>query len=80
MATFDPFANQGGAAAWDPDHADDSRAIADDLFADLDDDSWPEDVSDDDLDSDLDSDLDADERYEDPIREFDDEYPEPLSS
>lgn len=32
MADFDPFANQGGAAAWDPEHARDTRKQADELL------------------------------------------------
>lgn len=32
MADFDPFANQGGPVAWDPEHADDSKAKADELL------------------------------------------------
>ncbi len=32
MADFDPFANQGGPAAWDPDHAGDARKQADELL------------------------------------------------
>ncbi len=32
MADFDPFANQGGAAAWDPEHAGDTRKQADELL------------------------------------------------
>lgn len=32
MADFDPFANQGGPAAWDPEHSDDSRKRADELL------------------------------------------------
>ncbi|MEO7373546.1 MAG: hypothetical protein ABIW36_06505 [Terrimesophilobacter sp.] len=32
MADFDPFANQGGPAAWDPEHTDDSKAQADELL------------------------------------------------
>lgn len=32
MADFDPFANQGGPAAWDPEHSDDSRQKADELL------------------------------------------------
>ena len=32
MADFDPFANQGGAAAWDPEHAGDSKKQADELL------------------------------------------------
>lgn len=35
MADFDPFANQGGPAAWDPEHADDSKAQADALLKKL---------------------------------------------
>lgn len=31
--TFDPFENQGGAAAWDPDAAAASKKAADKLFA-----------------------------------------------
>lgn len=37
MAGFDPFANQGGPAAWDPDHHDNSREIADRLLNEVDD-------------------------------------------
>lgn len=32
MADFDPFANQGGPAAWDPEHTDDSKAKTDELL------------------------------------------------
>lgn len=32
MADFDPFANQGGPAAWDPEHSDDSKRRADELL------------------------------------------------
>lgn len=32
VADFDPFANQGGPAAWDPEHADDSKTRADELL------------------------------------------------
>jgi hypothetical protein len=32
VADFDPFANQGGPAAWDPEHSDDSRQKADELL------------------------------------------------
>lgn len=39
MAGFDPFANQGGPAAWDPDHRDDSRELADRLLDQVDDDA-----------------------------------------
>lgn len=35
MADFDPFENQGGPAAWDPEHADDSKKKADDLLKKL---------------------------------------------
>lgn len=35
MADFDPFANQGGPAAWDPEHDDDSRAKAEELLRGL---------------------------------------------
>ncbi|MEO6941597.1 MAG: hypothetical protein ABI238_00310 [Terrimesophilobacter sp.] len=35
MADFDPFANQGGQAAWDPEHADDSKKLAADLMKKL---------------------------------------------
>lgn len=31
--SFDPFANQGGAAAWDPQASDESNKTADALFA-----------------------------------------------
>ncbi|HRN29317.1 MAG TPA: hypothetical protein PK781_04815 [Terrimesophilobacter sp.] len=37
MAGFDPFANQGGPAAWDPQHRDNSRELADKLLAEIDD-------------------------------------------
>lgn len=37
MAGFDPFANQGGPVAWDPDHRDDSRETADRLLDAVDD-------------------------------------------
>ena len=40
MADFDPFANQGGPAAWDPEHASDVKKQAEELHrrlaADLD--------------------------------------------
>ena len=74
MAGFDPFANQGGAAAWDPDHPDDSRAIADELLGNLDEDDLDDLDSDDDLEGDLDGDSGGDSELE-----FDDEYPEPYS-
>ncbi len=32
MADFDPFENQGGAAAWDPEHAGDAKKQADELL------------------------------------------------
>jgi hypothetical protein len=32
VADFDPFANQGGPAAWDPQHSDDSKKRADELL------------------------------------------------
>lgn len=32
MADFDPFANQGGPAAWDPEHTDDSKKQAEELL------------------------------------------------
>jgi hypothetical protein len=32
MADFDPFANQGGPAAWDPEHAGDAKKHADELL------------------------------------------------
>lgn len=31
MADFDPFANQGGPAAWDPEHASDARKHSEEL-------------------------------------------------
>lgn len=31
MADFDPFANQGGPAAWDPEHAGDPKKHSDEL-------------------------------------------------
>lgn len=31
MADFDPFANQGGPAAWDPEHSTDVKKQADEL-------------------------------------------------
>lgn len=31
MADFDPFANQGGPAAWDPEHSSDVKKQADEL-------------------------------------------------
>ena len=31
MADFDPFANQGGQAAWDPEHAADVKKQAEEL-------------------------------------------------
>lgn len=36
MAAFDPFANQGGPAAWDPQHHDNSRELADRLLREID--------------------------------------------
>ncbi len=33
MAGFDPFANQGGPVAWDPEHPDHSKEVADELLA-----------------------------------------------
>ena len=41
MADFDPFANQGGPAAWDPEHEDDSKKQADELLNNLSEDSEP---------------------------------------
>lgn len=38
MADFDPFANQGGPAAWDPEHTDDSKKRAEELLKRLADD------------------------------------------
>jgi hypothetical protein len=35
MADFDPFANQGGPAAWDPEHGDDSKKLTDELLKKL---------------------------------------------
>ncbi len=35
MADFDPFANQGGPAAWDPEHSDDSKKFAAELLEKL---------------------------------------------
>lgn len=32
MADFDPFENQGGPLAWDPDHAGDARKQTDELL------------------------------------------------
>lgn len=32
MTAFDPFANQGGPAAWDPAHDDNSRELAEKLL------------------------------------------------
>ncbi|GAA3728808.1 hypothetical protein GCM10022239_01940 [Leifsonia bigeumensis] len=32
MADFDPFANQGGPAAWDPEHAGDAKKHSDELL------------------------------------------------
>lgn len=32
MADFDPFANQGGPAAWDPEHASDAKKHSDELL------------------------------------------------
>ena len=46
MAAFDPYANQGGPAAWDPQHHDDSRALADKLLREVDNDEHADDVSD----------------------------------
>ena len=71
MAGFDPFANQGGAAAWDPDHPDHSREIADELLSNVDQDDAD---SDDDLEGDLEGDSDSG-----PELEFDEEYPEPYN-
>lgn len=31
MADFDPFANQGGPAAWDPEHSTDVKKQAEEL-------------------------------------------------
>lgn len=31
MAEFDPFANQGGPVAWDPEHAKDAKKQAEEL-------------------------------------------------
>lgn len=31
VADFDPFANQGGPAAWDPEHSTDMKKQADEL-------------------------------------------------
>lgn len=31
--SFDPYANQGGAAAWDPKATEESNRAADELFA-----------------------------------------------
>ncbi len=31
MADFDPFANQGGQAAWDPEHSTDVKKQAEEL-------------------------------------------------
>lgn len=42
MADFDPFANQGGPAAWDPEHADDSKKRAEELLKRLADDEEDE--------------------------------------
>ena len=36
MADFDPFANQGGPAAWDPEHGDDSKKLTEELLKKLD--------------------------------------------
>lgn len=46
MAAFDPFANQGGPAAWDPQHPNNSRELADRLLRDVDDDAVENDVKD----------------------------------
>jgi|GEM_PF-5404379 len=35
MADFDPFANQGGPAAWDPEHSNDAKKFAAELLAQL---------------------------------------------
>jgi len=44
MARFDPYANQGGPAAWDPQHRDNSRELADRLLGEVDDDAVESDV------------------------------------
>lgn len=31
MADFDPFANQGGPAGWDPEHASDAKKYSEEL-------------------------------------------------
>lgn len=46
MAEFDPYANQGGPAAWDPQHRDDSRELADRLLREVDADAVAKDVED----------------------------------
>lgn len=35
MADFDPFANQGGPAAWDPEHHDDSEKLTEEFLKKL---------------------------------------------
>jgi hypothetical protein len=35
VADFDPFANQGGPAAWDPEHGNDSKKLTDELLKKL---------------------------------------------
>lgn len=43
MTGFDPFANQGGPAAWDPQYHDNSREVADKLLREVPDDERPAD-------------------------------------
>jgi hypothetical protein len=42
VADFDPFANQGGPAAWDPEHAGDAKQHAEELVRALADDETDE--------------------------------------
>lgn len=39
MADFDPFANQGGPVAWDPEHSTDAKKQAEELHRRLADDN-----------------------------------------
>src|SRR5690606_4297797 len=45
MTGFDPFAKQGGPAAWDPQHRDNSPELADRLRGDVDEEKVRGDVS-----------------------------------
>jgi hypothetical protein len=42
--TFDPYANQGGTAAWDPEQAAATKKAAEKLFAEADDEIEVDDV------------------------------------